>query len=673
MKKPLILCTVILLLTLSLLAIVNCAYDSIDRIEADKRVIQIEKPDTISNMQFLLEVDQELKKHNIDIMFRYIELCEEKPHYKYYITNNTSDFISVEINLNSSNGKVHSTGDEYKNLPLSDLFQDISIYDWYAAESYDLSLCSYYVLAEDCAEAAATIQKLGYTISIGTELYISPKFSVLVYAFLPAIMLTFSMVFYSIENAKKNMLKKMEGFSPGDVFESEVREVLPVILKVAAFIGIIFILFSAVLFPRAYQHIALFGLCYALIFLLILAVAALTAFLVMCAQRNVLYIKGKVPRRGIYVTVNIVKCLFLGFVLFFLTIALRNLFACWTTYQAAAAMSDKLKGYVTVPVNISNSSADGLNDNYRVFYDLTVDLYGGILIDSSNYSYDLLSGSNAAETYGQDSITINANYLLFNPVYDLDGNKITKDMLSKEKYNILLPASKINKMKEYTEYVALAFSKEANFIVYDNKATTVYSCCADTVTNGSGTIDSPVILIFDEGIQSMFLYGYCSMGYYFLEPGGNDPYATLYPLLVEAGIEKTTLETPYISTSYSELITQQKQMLWLYGSETVLQLIAIICLVFFTANVYCENNRLKLTCKLIDGYTLGSIIWGHLLLVALSYTIVTFALHKVQDFVGVNLNMGIVLILFLWEIGLTFLGCKKYAMAKLYELMKGAE
>ena len=99
------------------------------------------------------------------------------------------------------------------------------------------------------------------------------------------------------------------------------------------------------------------------------------------------------------------------------------LLRAYNTVQTSQYLADKIAGYVTVPVNINNASSQGLEENYKEFYAATVERYHGILIDASNYEYDLISGETPEEAYGQDSITVNINYLDFNPIYDGTENR----------------------------------------------------------------------------------------------------------------------------------------------------------------------------------------------------------------------------------------------------------
>ena len=80
-----------------------------------------------------------------------------------------------------------------------------------------------------------------------------------------------------------------------------------------------------------------------------------------------------------------------------------------------------------------------MNEEYEQFYIKTVDRYNAILIDSSSYHYDLISGTTEAEEYGVDYIMVNRNYLEFNPVYSSDGIIIGNEQLSDSTFNVLIP------------------------------------------------------------------------------------------------------------------------------------------------------------------------------------------------------------------------------------------
>ena len=178
----------------------------------------------MSNASFLADIDNALAEINADIMFRYVDNSGEKSHYQYYKTNHTTDFLELSANADEiilANGECLSTTDQvgYMNrrLHTSSLMQDISFFPWSDAEQYDLSAGTYYVKMGQQSIVADVIQKLGYTVTVNPTNYISGQFSVLLFGFVPAFMLIASMAFYILSNGKRNVLKKMEGYTTRNI------------------------------------------------------------------------------------------------------------------------------------------------------------------------------------------------------------------------------------------------------------------------------------------------------------------------------------------------------------------------------------------------------------------------------------------------------------------------
>lgn len=258
-------------------------------------------------------------------------------------------------------------------------------------------------------------------------------------------------------------------------------------------------------------YVLSYPLTVAMLIIVVFAGLLLSALLI-CRQNSAEHIKGRVPRRGIYITTILAKGVFVGFIIFFLSIAVRNAAISYHTMQTSQFLADKMAGYVTVPVNTSNASTQNLAENYKAFYSATVNRYNGILVDTSNYEYDLISGRTLAEEFGQTSITVNRNYLDFNPIYDVSGRQITSTQLSDTRFNVLLPTSREQEKESWSEFVQTAYGMEANFIPYDGTASKICSYNANTGTGNYGAIDEPVILVIEEEqIEGIFV-----LSYYFL-------------------------------------------------------------------------------------------------------------------------------------------------------------
>lgn len=681
MKKLMIFCFTILSVILSALSCFNFAFVALDQIEEDKITLIVNKPEEVSNASFLADIDNALAEINADIMFRYVDNSGEKSHYQYYKTNHTTDFLELSANADEiilANGECLSTTDQvgYMNrrLHTSSLMQDISFFPWSDAEQYDLSAGTYYVKMGQQSMVADVIQKLGYTVTVNPTNYISGQFSVLLFGFVPAFMLIASMAFYILSNGKRNVLKKMEGYTTRNILATEIRDTIPLFATSFLVVELISLVDAAVLYQGSLLQYILFSLPNVVILLAVTLVGIILAALLVYRQSSAEHIKGRVPRHGIYVTTILAKIVFVTFIVFFLSIAIRNVNISYNAMQTADFLAEKVNGYVTIPVNTSNASSQGLAENYKDFYSSTVDRYNGILVDASNYEYDLISGKTPAEEFGQTSITVNRNYLAFNPIYDRDGNQITSAQLASGTFNVLIPESQEQDESYWREFVQTAYSMEANFILYDGDSSDIYTYNADTGTSNYGKIDEPVILVVEEEqLEGIFVLSYCSQGSYFLKVEGTDPYHELLPILQETGIAAVTLNTPTISSTFSEVINHQRQMLLLYGMQSAVLLIGLFCLILFSAKLYCENYKSKIAACLIEGYSTLSCLKRHLLVTVLYYVAVIIALQFITITMQVSLNYVLLPLALLGEIGITLIVGQKYAHKNLYQIVKGAD
>ena len=674
-------CFIIFLSVLSALSCFNFSFDALDRVEEDKIRLAIEKPKDVRNADFLAEIDSAVKEVDADIMLCQVENVDGKDHYQYFKTNHTENFLEISTNSKSKRleyGECISTmepeGYTTHRLNASSLMQNITIYPWGDAEPLDLSTVTYYVKIGQQFTVADAIQALGYHVTVDPATYIPDRFSVLLFGFVPAFMLVASMAFYVLSNGKENVLKKMEGYRTFDVMIDEVRRICPIFTVSFFVVEGVTLVAAAVLYRTALPQYILFSLPNIAILLAVVLAGLAISSLLVYRQKSAEHIKGRVPRRGIYITTILAKSVFVGFILFFLSIAVRNAVISHHTMQTFQFFADKMDGYVTVPVNNSNASMQNMSANYKEFYLATVNRYGGILVDAGNYEYDLISGKTLAEEFGQTEITVNRNYLEFNPIYAVDGSQITDAQLSDTAFNVLLPASKEQEKENWREYIQTSYGMETNFISYDGEASKIFSYNANAGTGNYGALDEPVILVVEEDqIEGALVFGYCSQGAYFLKVPGENAYAELLPLLQETGIASVTLETPSVAETFSKSINHQRQMFMLYGIQSIILLIGLVCLIVFSAKLYCENYKSKIACCLIEGYSILHCLKKHLIITVIYYMIVVLCVGFITMTMQLSLNYPLLLVILIGELAITIIVSRRYSKNDLYKIVKACK
>lgn len=116
-------------------------------------------------------------------------------------------------------------------------------------------------------------------------------------------------------------------------------------------------------------------------------VALVAATIVTFSHRKVTHSKGNVPQNGIYFVAILSKCVILLFLAVFLSVSIRNISIAYSVYSTAKNLSEKVSGYMTIPIYVNNASLNKeAEKGYLQFYIKSVSMYDGILINSNNYS-----------------------------------------------------------------------------------------------------------------------------------------------------------------------------------------------------------------------------------------------------------------------------------------------
>ena len=688
MKRLMFFCFCLLFIVLSALSFLNFDSIAIHTMESDMAVMTITKPQGMDNVYFLTSVDKALEKQGADIMMRIVSIKDGKPIYNYFKTNHAPDFLDIKSssgNIFIADGESISTSKQEGyvtyDLTLPSLSQDIAIFNWYDLETEDLSKGVYYTRKATKDAVVASIASLGLDIALDNSSYVTAEYSFWLFGFVPAFLFMASVVFYMLSNAKKAVLKRMDGYSGANILLDELTEgAKPLLVSLLAII-VATAAVSAVIFKRVASMFLAFSLKYFAIGIFVVVLSIAASFLVISSQRRAGHIKGKIPKNGMYNIAMLSKCVILIFVAIFTSIAIRNAIIALHAYKSTKMLSEKVEGYVTVPIYVNNAALDKeAEDGYLNFYLMTVNSYNGILIDSSNYHYDVLSGQTAHDEFQnevRDYVVVNRNYLSFNPVIDFNGSVINNSMLSddKDRINVLVPKERIERKDVYLRLMPLWYNSEANVLLYDGASSNIFSYSAEASAN-NGLIDMPIIIVADEQhLDGYSVSAYISQGAYFIKPKTTSPYTELYPLFKETGISDNTQEVRYVADNFTRAIEHNLSMLRIYGTQTVFLTISLFAMVLFSAKLYCENYRIKIASRMIEGYSLQSCITGHIVLTLFVYGISMSALlilTRVAD-LGIKSEPMILPCTLLLDLFVTYRLCRRYSTSNLYSIMKGAD
>lgn len=686
MKKLVLFSFGLFISVLAAIAMLNFDGSAIESIEKGMARFTITKPDGLDNKLFLDIVAEGLEDSETDIMFRVITVEEEKPLYKYYKTNNSTDFLDIKTEKGSLmlERSESAATTEQKNfntyrVAMPSLSQEIAFFNWYDAEKEDLS--NGFFLAEQgkLNNISKNISKLGMEITVDNSIILSANYSFLMFGFVPAFLFLISIVFHMLSLSKKNVLRRIDGYTTKQIFFEELKQSLPFFFFVFISVIGICLLIALVLFKYSFTLFIEKSLGYLAILFVCVLFCLLAAYLVILVQRKITHSKGRVPRNGIYNFAVMSKLVIIIFTLFFISIAIRNVSLTFNAYKTVKNLSDRVYGYYTLPIYANNAMIDKEKENlYLDFYKKTVSKYNGILVDSSNYNYDTMNGQTTREEYAhenRDYISVNRNYLTFNPIKDTNGKYIDVSSLPTNKLNLFIPEEKKTLAKIYGDKVQAWHSRPVNVIIYDGSSSEV--CSFNPRANaGIGIIDKPIIVLLEiDDLTAGEVFAYISQGEYFIMPHTDDPQSEIYPLLESIGISNTSPELCKVSDNYNLAIQSELHMLSVYGTQAAFLLICLFSLIVFTASLYCDNYRVRIAACIIEGYSLFQCIKGHLMVMLFTYLIslIVLGFMSIAGIFSISKEILLLPVTLLIDVMLTILLCKYYSTKNLYSVMKGAD
>lgn len=108
----------------------------------------------------------------------------------------------------------------------------------------------------------------------------------------------------------------MEGYAVRDILADEVANIFPIFAASFLIIEAVTLIAAATLYQTALPQYILFSLPNIAMLIIVVFAGLLLSALLICRQNSAEHIKGRVPRRGIYITTILAKGVFVGFIIF---------------------------------------------------------------------------------------------------------------------------------------------------------------------------------------------------------------------------------------------------------------------------------------------------------------------------------------------------------------------
>ena len=608
------------------------SYDNQFRLLKEKAEIQIEKPRDISNSKFVEIIRNISEELDSDIAYTTFDMNNDKYVENIYVTRNHLDFLNIPIE--NSNYKI----DEYStdlSLGKSIIYGSNFIGDYSINKFEDICYLSlgknnYYISDKDALAWEKQLQEKNIPEQI-LQRKIRANFSsvsqtqkVNLVKGLLAICMFLTLLFYFHMQKKEIAIRKFNGENLKDIIIKELLDI-----RIVLFIIFCSIVFSLVLIFLKWNSMTAILFLYfirfeLLIFLIGILLFSFIVISYITGLVGVEEIKGKNEKNKLYIVFAFSKL----FILIILVLNTTGFAAEFTSLnnlnRSNLEINHKIENYVYVTIY---SSIRDLYDKYedafkgreiaeqrlKHFISDTENKFDGIINYTGNYRLKGDLDDDEVRT-----ITINLNYLEINPIKDISGNIITKDMISEDSPTLIL-SEKEDVKKAVKAYVNTFNQWEAAYgntlqitsrdvnVLYYSEDSKIYGLNPFTNAKYVGILKRPIIMIYNEKYRIFDAREIVSNGAYFLKCKTEYPYMEILPYLEKNRLDKYIIESPKIQNAFSDEISETNQVVMIDLCLIILYLCPVIFFTIYYSKLYICNYKLEVFIKYINGYKFCSI------------------------------------------------------------------
>lgn len=562
-------------------------------IESADQIIIVSKNETIPNQTFLTDLENEANNYNIQIILQRISVEDGKKQYSLY----SNQYI------------------DHRNYPpifTTSVYRDIKDYPIDFTSSFEM-----YLYGSD-ADVEAFIDSINNQYDVSDATNLEPNNNLALNIIIISILFCFVdlivLIYLQFLNQKKRYLLMMEGYSKVAI-HNYVNKKMNIFLITATLVTVVgYLLYSLI---QNFLSVTLS------VYLLITALVIVIIFNIYSYLVNQLIfnkIKGGKLVNGTYFSKNL-KILMYCIKVIVVIMTVLTINQIINNYQYILQETDSINKYsayqnivttnVYSPSNTMEIMDSGIDEAMISFYNLTVDKYNGTV--ALFYQNDI------------GPSLINENFFDYYSIIGSDGTAITADELATDKMTLLSPEKNQGTGLE-EEYV------ESNIDVayYQNgqsfKTTNLYALGNEEVVKDPLIMYAPNdIKNLDSSSQSNVATVAITGHAYFLTVPGSNQYATLKPLIDEAGAAQFILKTPQITSKLEINLASLQVELIVLIIEFCLWLVLLIMTIFIATYMYIKENQKKISIQKLEGERLTTIMKTQYLTIFITYAIVTVA------------------------------------------------
>lgn len=603
---------------------------TIQKIESNKSKIIIDKPSELSNEEFVSALNGYVKELHTDIMYSVMKSSGNKMSWSYYTTTNNEAFLNIGIfNIEDILIKYNSMSTEHKKntYPLigSNFFYDISIYSFDRISEFNLESCCYYIENSKTSSFTKLLSENNFKTELLPDSLVANSYFSIKMLVLPIIIISISATFWAISKRKSIICRKLAGYSRWNMILDDFKKNMAFFLGY----GMLILIFNSMIVNYLYKNSLNDYLDFIVLkffsWILFVIIIMMLSNIVNVSFENNLYLKGKKNSFDLYIITLFVKVILSLIVVIKLSIIILEVFNISNISKANKQISYKIENYVVLPVNASSVSINQdnqleFNKRLDLFYKDTVEKYDGILINTRNFrNSELKNNDSMAQKYGQNSITVNENYLKMNKIHDTSGKVIDGSFFLKNKMNLLLPEG-IDEQAIKTDYIkSLGIEEDDIRCINYRKGEVIHTFNPSSGRGANGIINDPIIEIYDPHYLKGQMLNYVSGQYYFLNIDSMNPYEEIRPLLKKRGLDSIILQTIYISNVFNNSVSKIQIQLVNDVITMAIYMVSLWLLIIYNSNVYFYLYEKQIVFKKLSGIGVVETFRSPLILIILQY------------------------------------------------------
>lgn len=643
-------------------------------------------------------VMSEADSAGFDILVEDYEMINNEGCSVYYKTNNTDDFIPIKTSKGTirldeneyfSNVDYSSGAAKYKLLTTSDNMIVFLPFEEFCERGKNITCFTLYCKTSDKDKVYAAYEQAGLVVTEYKDV-VGVTHNDFLIQIISGLIYLLAVLLYTVHNAKKSALLRMDGFSVADITARECVKVLPygVIAFLICFVlSALYIGLNVRLSVTEYFINSLEEFRNALILLTLAVIIRIVFTFLFCKEK---YIKGAFPGKMMYFLISTVKTLAIVLMTLSITSFVLDVFIPdVVAYMSLNKNSDKIEGLVYFTqikggVEQSDLSESQFAPKLMDFYHDAVIDYDAIVCDTYDYLIDddgiPLYTDNAKAGFGP-SIEVNNNYLKENEVYDLEGNRIYEESLEPDCLTILIPDDYQWDEQLLVRYDGIDYYPDLKVVFkeYDSQRSRLYVYLIGGMGSNQGILSpAPAIkVVNDYSLENDWHFKYDLLlnilyGRTMFRTHTDNPSAELEPLIKKYDCQDIIDGIVPLETELNKRIEDS----W---KGVLSSLLILSSLIFVTAvttsfatDFYCRNQRHLIAARALSGYSFTGTFRFHVLVLCLEYTAVFIAGVAAAFNTGkVWVPLTVTLIIVISDLITNILRCRMQLKKNVYQISKG--